>query len=177
MKTESVFTVSCLLSPRLLPTGCCRLQVAVQDALRVGVLDRPGDDRDEPGGLARRQRAVGAHLLRERLPADELHAEVRLPADRADLVDGDDVRVLEPRGGLGLGAEPGAVRVGGEVRFADHLQRDDAVQALLPGLVDDAHAAAAEFFEQLEVAELARQCGAPPATAHRRSNDGGGGAC
>ena len=100
-----------------------------------------------------------ATCSRERLARDVLHAQVRLPVDRADLVDGDDVRVLEPGGGLGLGAEPGAVGVGRQVRLADHLQRDDPVEALLPGLVDDAHAAAAEFLEQLEVAELARQGG------------------
>ena len=97
-------------------------------------------------------------------PSDVLHAEVRLPVDRADLVDGDDVRVLEPGGGLGLGAEPGAVGVGwpGALRGSSSGRRRGRA-TLLPGLVDDAHAAAAEFLEQLEVAELARQ--ARPASA------------
>src|SRR5947207_1039401 len=58
-------------------------------------------------------------------------------------------------GGLGLGLEPlqlPRVQRGGE---RQHLERDAAVQRDLLGLVDDAHAAAAELAEDAEVAEPA----------------------
>ena len=129
----------------------------MKDILLVRVLDGAGDGGDEAGRVARRQRAVLRESLGERLALDVLHAEVGLPPGRADLVDGDDVRVLEPRRRFGLGPEAGAVCVGGQVRLADHLERDGAVERFLSGLVDDAHAAAPEFGEQFEVPELARQ--------------------
>ena len=119
----------------------------MQDTLGVGVFHCACDRRDESCRLARWQRAGSAHPLRQRLTANELHAQVRLPAARADIVDGDDVWVLEARGGLGLGAEPGAVLIGSKVCFADHLERNHAVQALLSSLIDHSHAAPAQFFE------------------------------
>ena len=68
-----------VLSPTPLPPDLTaqqdvrRLQVAVQDALLVGVVDGPGDLGDEPGRLARRQRAVG-QALAEGAALDVLHA-------------------------------------------------------------------------------------------------------
>ena len=44
--------------------------------------------------------------------------------------------------------------VGGELAGQDHLQGDDAVEADLPGPVDDAHAAAGDLLQQLVVAEV-----------------------
>ena len=56
---------------------------------------------------------------------------------------------------LGLVAEPPHLVVAGPVPGPDHLEGDEAVEAELPGLVDDAHAAAAQDAEQLVVAEVA----------------------
>ena len=61
----------------------------------------------------------------------------------------DDVGVVEPRDGLRLQAEPRLVHRGGHRAADHHLDGDDAVQPLVAGLVDDAHAAAAEFAEDL----------------------------
>ena len=75
----------------------------------------------------------------------------------ADLVDGHDVRVVEVGRRLRLGAE--ALHVGRRRQLAgqDHLEGDDAVQAHLPRLVDDAHAAAGDLLQQLVVAEVAHR--------------------
>ncbi len=76
---------------------------------------------------------------------------------RADLVDGHDVRVVEVGGGLGLGAEALHFRLGSETAGKDHLEGDDAVEADLPRLEDDAHAAAGDLFQQLVIAEVAHR--------------------
>ena len=73
----------------------------------------------------------------------------------ADLVDRHDARVVEVGGGLGLGVEPPDVGLVGELAGEDHLERDGPVEADLPGLVDDAHAAAGDLADDLVVAEVA----------------------
>ena len=72
----------------------------------------------------------------------------------ADLEDRHDAGMIELRGRLGLGAEALHIGVVGELTCEDHLQGDGAIERFLPRLVDDAHAAAADFFEQVVVAEV-----------------------
>jgi len=137
-----------------------RLEVAVQDAALVGVVDGVGERGQEPGGFSRRRPAVGSRQpMRQAATLDELHAQVRMAGVGADLVDGQDVGVVEVGGGLGLGAEALQVGRGRPRAGQQHLEGDDATQAFLPRLVDDAHAAARDLVEHLviaEVAELAR---------------------
>ena len=123
-----------------------RLEVAVDDAALVGVVDGLGHLGHQPGRLARRQRAVGG-LLGQAAALDEAHAEVVLALVLADLVDRHDVGVVEVGGRLGLDVEPLDVGLGGELAGQDHLQGDRPVEADLPGLVDDAHAAAGDLPE------------------------------
>ena len=112
---------------------------------------------------------LGERLARRRTPCRGTPARRPMPTSWTVTMFG----CFEPGRGLGLGAEPRAVGVGREVRFAHHLQRDEAVEALLPRLVHDAHPAAAEFLEQFEVAELAGQRGrAVRGGVCRRVNDG-----
>ena len=54
---------------------------------------------------------------------------------------------------LGLAAEPADLRLAGQDAGLDHLERDRAIEPLLPGLVDDAHAAGAQDRQQLVIAE------------------------
>ena len=58
----------------------------MQDAVVVGVLDCPGNDGDDAGGLAGRQEAVDRDALGQCAALDVLHAEVRLPVNGADLL-------------------------------------------------------------------------------------------
>ena len=129
-----------------------RLEVAVDDAVLVGVLRRPRRPADQlrppRAGAAGRRRP-----LRQALALDEPHAEVMLPVVLADLVDRHDAGMVEVGGGLGLGVEPLDVGVVGELAGEDHLEGHGAVQADLPRLVDDPHAAAGDLAEQLVVAE------------------------
>ena len=77
----------------------------MQDAVVVGVVDRPADRHQQPGRVLRRQRAVG-QLPRQGGPLDVLHGEVRLPVALADLKDRHDVGVREPRRRLRLDPKP-----------------------------------------------------------------------
>ena len=63
--------------------------------------------------------------------------------------------MVELRGGLGFRLKTLEGQRRGEVRVADHFQGDEPVEADLARAIDDAHAAAAEGFEQFVVAEAA----------------------
>jgi hypothetical protein len=130
-----------------------RLQVAVDDPLRVRVADRLADGGEalqqlpqgDPPGVAGRRRvrgpAVGAGLavepvddLAERRPGDEPHGVARPPVAVGDEAeDGDHAGVVEPGGDPGLGDElfppPGVVGVG----HLHPLERDLAVELGVAG--------------------------------------------
>ena len=78
-----------------------------------------------------------------------------LPFVQPDFVNRHDARMLQIGSCFGFGAEALDVVLAGQRPLEDHLHRDDAVQADLPGLIDDAHAASGDLVEQLVVAEVA----------------------
>ena len=85
-----------------------------------------------------------------RLPPSTSSSDEERPAVLlADVVDLDDVGVLEPRDGLGLGAEAGRLGRPGVAARQDHLERDLAIEADVPRPVDHAHPAAAELLQDL----------------------------
>ncbi len=120
----------------------------MDDLPLVGFVHGSRQGFDQLGGLARRQGSA-AQLLRQAAAAAEFQREERPALVFADAVDLDDVGVVQAGDGLGLGLEAGQVVGAGVFARQDHLERDDAVEAALPGLVDDAHAAAADLAEQL----------------------------
>jgi len=78
---------------------------------------------------------------------DVLHRDEVDAVHVVDIVYGDDVRVVERRGGSRFVHEaPPALGIGNGVR-RQHLDCNDAVQMRVAGLVHDAHAALAQFFE------------------------------
>ena len=94
----------------------------------------------------------------QRLTVDELHGvEVDRPFT-ADRVNRDDILVVQVGRRLGLVLE--ALQLlgvqGGRER--QHLEGDAAVERDLLRFIDDAHAAAADFAHQAEVAERRRAC-------------------
>jgi hypothetical protein len=76
-----------------------------------------------------------------------------VPGVLADAEDRHDVGVVQPAGGLGLAAEAVQPRLR---RPQQHLQGDAPAERQLLGLVDDAHAAAADLAHQPVVAEHRR---------------------
>src|SRR5262249_10029737 len=123
------------------------LQVAVDDALGVRVVDGAGQRFEPAGGLVRRQRPA-YQLFRQAAALDEFQREVRARQALADLVvadleELDDVGVLQARHRPGLGAEAlPLVRVG-EAAAQQHLQGDHAAQPDVRALVGAPHAAPA----------------------------------
>jgi hypothetical protein len=128
------------------------LEITMDDAALVGVLDRLSDALDQLGRPPRRQGAV-AEGVGQAAAGDQLQRQERLPAGLAGLVDLDDVRVLERGDGLGLDPEPRPLRRAG-AGPQDHLQSHRPPQPSLPGLVDDAHAAVADDLDDLVAVDL-----------------------
>jgi hypothetical protein len=87
------------------------------------------------------------------LAVDKLQGDEGPSGSLADFVNLDDVGVLQPRHGLGFSVKAPALFAG--TVGPKHLQGHDAVETLMPGFEDDAHAAASHFFEQFIVGKSA----------------------
>ncbi len=122
------------------------LEVAVDDAVLVCVLDGFADFDEEPEALACAEVFVGA-VCRDGVPADVLHCEEGLGAcagvGGSGLVDLGDPGVLEPAEDVGLVLES-AQHPRREKCWADDLESDGSAGVGLGGAIDDAHAAFAE---------------------------------
>src|SRR6266478_4926608 len=70
-----------------------------------------------------------------------------------DLMNLHDVRVLQLGDRLGLSLEASQVPGAGVGAGQDHLEGDEALEAALPGLVDNAHSAAPQLRQQFVVSE------------------------
>src|SRR5262249_42875299 len=127
------------------------LDVAVDDAFVVGELEDFTDLRDDFEGLAGRQSA-GAFELAEVKAVHEFHDEVGEAVHLAELVDSDDVRVVELGEGAGFAVETFG-ETGAAGGLGEDFEGDDAVEGILPGLVDGAHAAFADEGENFKLRE------------------------
>ena len=146
------------LDHRLVPIASqhqvARLDVAVDHAVLVGVLEAECRLVHEIAGVGHRQRAALLDELGQVVTLDVLHREDDALADPRRRVGGDDVGVIELRRGADLAEEP--------LQHALAVQevRADDLEDLLPphhpvlGQVDDAHAAASQFAEDLVVRVL-----------------------
>ena len=95
----------------------------------------------------------------QRHAIEKLHGDEGLPVLLADFVDGADVGMVQGGCGLGFALKTGeGLRILGNF-FGQELQRDKAAQLYVLGLVDDTHAAAAEFLDDAVVRDgLADHC-------------------
>ena len=126
------------------------LDVAVNNALAVRGLQSFGDFDGE------REQAFDVHgtagdAMLQGYAVQKFHGNERLLAVLADFVDGADVGMIESRGGACLAAE--ALQ---RLRVARHFvgqefEGDEAAEVGVFGLVDDAHAAAAELVDDAVV--------------------------
>ena len=124
------------------------LDVAVDDAVAVGVGEGVHDLAQELGRLGHRQLALARELGTQRFAGDERHDVVeQVAGGRAGGEQRHDVRVLEPRGELDLALEALDVDGGAGLR-RQHLDDDLPAQPGLLGKEDAAHAAAAQLPEE-----------------------------
>ena len=125
----------------------------MDDALVVGELQRLANLRHDGQRLLRRdlprlQQLAQVHAVHE------FHQQVIEPVRLAEVVDRDDVRVVQPGQRLGLARNRSANFGSASCLRRQDLQRHQPVQLGLAGLVNHAHAAAAEAFEDFELREV-----------------------
>ena len=102
---------------------------------------------------------ASARSLRQAAALDELHRVVVHVAVAADGEDRHDVGMVQPRDGLGFAAEPLHRLLVGHGREPQHLERHFALERRLLGLIDNAHAAAADLTDDAELAQGRRPRG------------------
>ena len=109
------------------------LEVAVDDAQAVRVVDRPGQGLHQLGRLAGRQRGAVATIV-ETAAVDVLELQVGPAVVIAQVVDLDDRRVFQARDGLGLGQKAGRGLGPGVGAGQDHLQAQIRFRLTWPAL-------------------------------------------
>src|SRR5678816_944763 len=87
----------------------------------------------------------------EVLAVDERHDEVHKPVTFVDAINGNDVRMAELRGGLGLFQEPRPNFAAERELWREQFDRDVALQPAIFRLVDDSHPASADLTVELIV--------------------------
>ena len=123
------------------------LDVAVDDAAGVAVVERLGDLRPDVEDVAEAERAFAQERPQIRARQDR-HDEEQGPFVPPEVVDGHDAGVVHLGHDLGLALEAllGVLR---EVAGRDELDRDLAVQDGILRAIDDAHPAAPQLGEDL----------------------------
>ena len=143
-----------------------RLDVAMDDALAMGVVERGGDFPREPQGLVHRELLLALQARAQRFAGDVGHDVVEQAVGLARVDQPEDVRVLEVGGDLDLAEEALAAEHGGELGVED-LDGDLAAVLEVLGEVDGGHAALAQL------AQDAIAVGDGRGEAGRRAGHGG----
>ena len=146
----------------------------MHDSLFVGELHSPRQSDDEFRGFACWPRPA-VYFRGQRTPFDQFQGQIRHSVMLAIVVDLHDLWMVQTCDGFGLCSEAGQESRAPAISRPQHLEGNKAVQAELPGLIDDAHTSPAEFGQDLiawdEVDEMRRQLRA----RYRRVVSGGGG--
>ena len=120
----------------------------MDDAALVGHLHRAGQRLNELGGPTRSRRTLGNPLL-ETAAFHELQRKIGPTFVLARLVNLHDVGMKQLGNGFRLGAKPRQADLANMRSSQDHLQSDEALQATMSRLVNDAHAAPPELFQDV----------------------------
>ena len=125
------------------------LNVAVDDAAAVRVLQRLGDLRGKMQRLAPTQLPLLLHILLERDALDELHDDVVDVVRVRHIVNAHDIRVRQHRHRLRLRVEAAAELLVLKQLFLQDLDGNEAVEAVASRLVYHRHAARADQLQDL----------------------------
>jgi hypothetical protein len=125
-----------------------RLQVTVHDSFLVCGDDAFGELKAELDGLFYRE-WTSAETPSKRLPFEQFRYEIRRPVVGADVMNGDDVRMIEARRGHRFLLEPSQTFGIGRNALGDDFDRNIATQARVARAIDLTHAAAAEQCDHL----------------------------
>ena len=108
----------------------------------MGVGQGVADFADDVEGFVNRQLAVSCEPIAKRFSFDVRHDVEQQPRSLTAVEQGQDVRVLERRGGLDLDPKPVGADDGRQLR-PQYLERDLAVVLEVAGEVDGGHPALA----------------------------------
>ncbi len=134
--------------PRVRPNQVGRLDVAVDQAALVGVLQPQRRLPDVVASLPGGEPAARGEQLAQVGALDVLHSQIVIVAGQGGVVGEHDVGVRELGGRLHLAAEADQQFLLVEAVGADDLEGDEAVHEGVPGLEDLAHAALPEPLHQ-----------------------------
>jgi hypothetical protein len=130
--------------PAVVEQDVLGLDVPVDHAVPVGVVERRGHLARDADGLVHRKLLLAVQPVAERLALDVRHDVEQERVGLARVEQRQDVRVLEIGGELDLGQEALGADDGRELG-AQHLHRDPAVVAEVLGEVHRGHAARADL--------------------------------
>jgi hypothetical protein len=120
------------------------LDVAMDDAVAVGIVERAGHLARDGEGLADGQLLLAGEPVAQRFAFDERHDVEEEPVDLARIEERQDMRVLQVRGGPDLGQEPLGADHGRQLG-AQQLEGDRAAVPDIVGQVDRGHPAGTEL--------------------------------
>ena len=129
-----------------------RLDVAVDDSLRVGRIQGIGDlDADRQQGVE--FQGTARDVVLQCCAVKKLHGDERLPVLVVDFVDGADVRVIQRGCSFGF-----ALKTAESLRifryfFGEEFEGNKPPELDVFGFVDDTHAAATELFNDAVVGD------------------------
>src|SRR5208282_2795878 len=130
-----------------------RLQVTMENAVLVRAVHGLGDGLEVAGG-APGGKGVAANQLRQGVPRHVIHRNEMLALAKAHFMDGNDIWMLQRRRGHCLSAKA-FHRFRRSMRpEQQQFERDDSIQALLSGLIKDAHATVPDLFQQFVITEM-----------------------
>ena len=121
-----------------------RLDVAMDDAVLVRVLERVRRLAGDAKRVIQRQLLLPIEPVPETLPLDERHGEPEPAGRLAGIEDGEDVGMLQPRGEPDLALKSLGTERRGKLGV-EHLERDRAVVPHVLCEVDRRHAASTEL--------------------------------
>jgi hypothetical protein len=116
----------------------------VHDPVLMGVVEPARGLGRDPERVVDRELPLPPEPVAQRLSLDVRHGEPELPAGLAGVMDGQDVRMLQPGGQPDLPLEPLGAQRRGQLGQED-FQRDRPVVPEVLGQVDRGHAPAAEL--------------------------------
>ncbi len=143
----------------------CRLDVAVNNSAGMRCIQRVGNLDAEIEQLIELQRTALDAVL-EGLALQQLHGDKVLAIGDVNFMDGADVWIIQRRGGPRLALEAfDSLRIAGKFRW-EEFQCDKAPQLEVFGLVNHAHAAAAQLFHDSVMGDGAsNHAGSPESSA------------
>ena len=126
-----------------------RLDIAMDNAAAVGVLERLGDLHGEMQRLAPVEAALLLQILLERDALDQLHDDIVHVAGAGHVVNADDIRVRQHGDGLRLRMEAAAELLIARELILEDLHGDQAVQTVIQCFIYNCHPACPDDLEDL----------------------------